>query len=428
MIDAVLFGTDDLYLLGGSALVLLVIAQLAVWVGGGLNRCFADKKKLRLNLQILEQQLAAARVEREIAEGEVGWQGWRSFRVSKLVREQDAITSVYLTPEDRRPLPFYRPGQYLTFQFPFPDEKKPLVRCYSLSDAPNSEFYRCTIKQVKRTAESGEAIAGKVSSYIHRQLREGDLIKAKAPSGHFHLDLNDNQPVVLLAGGIGITPLYSMLASIVQFQPHRRVILFYGGKNSGDYALRSEIAGLASRHRNIHLINCFSEPLETDRLGVDFDVHGWVTPELLKSTLPANNFQFYLCGPGPFMTGLFAGLQDWGVPTAHIHFEAFGPSSITRPKTSLPPEASCDRPVCKIRFARSAVEVDFDDQLESILEAAEQVGIDIDSGCRAGNCGTCEIAILKGKAKYLKEAGVQPPEGHALSCVTTPDGDLEIDA
>lgn len=429
MTNFFLFANEDIFLVAGIALILLVVLQMSFWVGGAFNRYLADKQKLKLKLKILEQKLNAAKVERQIVEGESAWNGLRSFRVSKLVQESTNIRTIYLTPQDRRPLPFFRPGQYLTFSFEFPHEKKPVVRCYSLSDAPNAEFYRCTVKKVDAFADPTHQSTGLVSTYLNDELQEGDIVQVKAPGGQFYLDLDDNQPVILLAGGIGITPLYSMLASIVKFQPHRRVVLFYGAKNSREQALRSEINGIVNKHRNVHVVNCFSDPLDADKIGSHYDVKGWVTPELLKSTLPSNNFQFFACGPNVFMSSLVDGLIDWGVPMDHIHTEAFGPSSVSCVKSDLDdPTEMCDRPACKIRFTRSSVEVDFDSRLESILEAAEQVGVDIDSGCRAGNCGSCEISILKGKAKYLKNTGLNLSEGHALSCVTRPDGDVEVDA
>ena len=434
MFDFVLFASDNVFLIAGIVLILLVVVQMSFWVGSSFSTYVAEKKKFKLDLKILEQKLEAAKVERAVAEGESGWNGLRTFRVSKLVRETNEVTSIYLTPQDRRPLPFFRPGQYLTFSFDFPDEKKPVVRCYSISDAPNSEFYRCTIKKVYGEGSSDPSdskesspLNGKVSSYINEVLEEGDLVNVKAPSGSFCLDLGDDRPVILLAGGIGVTPIFSMLASIVKYQPHRRVVLFYGVQNSEDYALRSEIAGIASKHRNVHVVNCFSEPLETDRLGIDYDINGWVTLDLLKSTLPSNNFNFYVCGPAPFMATLVEGLEDWGVSERRIHFEAFGPASITKVNLSNEEESSQKR-ACNLKFCKSNVDVEWNQEHESILEAAEEAGVEVDSGCRAGNCGTCEVGILKGKVSYLKEPGVEPAEGNVISCVSKPDGDLEIDA
>ena len=425
MFEFVLFASDSIFLIAGIVLMLLVVVQMSFWVGGSFSSYLAEKKQFNLNLKILEQKLEAAKIERAVAEGDTGWNGVRTFRVSKLVHEAEGVTSIYLTPQDRRPLPFFRPGQFLTFSFDFPDEKKPVIRCYSLSDAPNSEFYRCTIKKVPAPVGQAELPSGKVSTHVNEKLQEGDLVNVKAPGGSFYLDLNDDRPVILLAGGIGITPIYSMLASIVKYQPHRRVVVFYGGQNSSDYALRSEMAGIASKHRNVHLVNCFSDPLPTDRLGVDFDVQGWVTLDLLKSTLPSNNFNYYLCGPGPFMSSLVNGLDEWGVAEKQIHFEAFGPASVRKvSKSELQDEVS----TCKVRFSKSKVEADWSPDCESILELAEEAGVELDSGCRAGNCGSCEIGILKGKVTYSKELGVEPGDGNVITCVSKPDGDLEVDA
>lgn len=430
MLALLLFGSDSLFLVSGIVLILLVVVQMSFWVGSSIGSFFADKKKFQLNLKILEQQLEAAKIDRAVAEGEVGWNGYRTFKVSKLVGEAQDVTSIYLTPQDRRPLPFFRPGQFLTFKFDFPGEKKPVVRCYSISDAPNEEFFRCTIKKVPAPTDQPDLPSGKASTFINEKLQEGDLLNVKSPAGGFYLDLTDDRPVILLAGGIGVTPLYSMLASIVKYQPHRRVVLFYGGKSSQDYALRNEINGIAAKHRNVHVVTCYSEPVESDRQGVDYDVQGWVTPDLLKSTLPSNNFEFYLCGPGPFMSTLVEGLEDWGVSPNQIHFEAFGPASIQRVNkaTEQQSNAGSASPACKLNFRRSGIELEWTSACDSILDAAEHAGLQLESGCRAGNCGTCQVGILTGKVKYTKDLGVEPDSGNAISCVATPDGDVEIDA
>lgn len=425
----ILFGfeiSDQTFVIAGIALILLVVVQLTFWVGGSIGSWVAARKRFQVDLQILQEKLEAAKLERVIAEGEAGWSGLRTFRVSKLVREAENITSIYLTPQDRRPLPFFRPGQFLTFSFEFPDEKKPVVRCYSLSDAPNPEFYRCTIKAVPPPPDQPDAPPGRISNYVNSRLQEGDLVHVKAPAGSFYIDLNDERPVILLAGGIGITPLFSMLASIVKFQPHRRVVLFYGGKNSADHAFKNEIQAIAQRHRNIHVVNCYSEPLDSDRLGETHDINGWVNLELVQSMLPSSNFLFYICGPPAFMESMVQGLETWGVPTKSIHYEAFGPASIRKTGEQKPKVSQPDR-MTKIRFARSDVEVEWSPEFDSILDAAEQAGVDVDSGCRAGNCGSCQIAILKGKTRFTKEPGCEPQEGCTLSCISIPEGDLEID-
>lgn len=435
-----LFASDNFYLISGVVLILMVVVQMSFWVGNSISSHFALKKQNKLSLEILEQKLEAAKIDREITEGSAGWQGLRTFIVAKLVREAKDVISVYLRPQDQRPLPFYKPGQYLTFSLDFPNEKKPIVRCYSLSDAPNKEYFRVSVKKVPAPRDQPDLPSGRVSSFFNEELQVGDLLHCKSPNGAFHIDLGDDRPVILLAGGIGVTPIYSMLATIIQLQPHRRVIVFFGGINSDNHPFRNEMKQISKKNRNVHVVTCYSNPAENDRLGVDFDVKGWVSIDLLRSTLPSNNFNYYLCGPGPFMSSLVAGLDDWGVPASQVHSEAFGPSADRRsvqrrqktnaenPRKMVAQDDSATNTTSKVVFKKSKVAVDWTEDFESILDAAEDCGIELDSGCRAGNCGTCEVALLLGKVKYAKEPGCEPEEGSALSCVAKPVGNVEIDA
>lgn len=418
--------TESIYLIGGIALILLVVAQLSFWVGSTVSQLLADRKQQALNLKILEEKLSTAKVQRIVSEGESGWNGLRSFVVEKLVRETADIVSIYLRPQDQRPLPFFQPGQYLTFHFEFPGESKPLVRCYSISSVPNDDFYRISVKKIV----GADSTTGRVSSYLNDELAEGDILHAKSPTGKFSLDLTDDRPVIMLAAGIGLTPIYCMLATMVKHQPHRRAIVFFGGANSKEHPLRTELLDLAKRNRNIHLVNCYSRPLPTDAMGSDYDVEGRVEIDLVKSMLPATNFHFYLCGPGAFMSALVKGLMDWGVPKNQVHFEAFGPSSIQvmKPPRLESEGTKSDKRECKLLFKKSDVCVDWKEDYESILAAAEENGVVLDSGCRAGNCGTCEIAVLKGRVEIKSECGAKTDEGETLSCVARPLGDVEINA
>lgn len=440
MFEFEIFASDNFFLISGITLILMVVVQMSFWVGGSISRYFAQKQQTKLSLAILEQKLAAAKVDRKITEGAVGWQGLRTFVVAKMVREAKDVTSIYLRPQDQRPLPFYKPGQYLTFSIDFPNEKKPIVRCYSLSDAPNQEYFRVTVKKALAPRDQSDAPIGRASSFVNDELQVGDLLQCKSPKGAFHVDLNDDRPVILMAAGIGVTPIFSMLSTMIKLQPHRRVIVFFGGTNSDNHPFRTEMLQISKQNRNVHIVTCYSNPSESDDQGVDYDVKGWVSIDLLRSTLPSNNFHYYLCGPPSFMRMLAQGLDEWGVPSSQVHSEGFGPSAERRRaqrrrKTGIESRRnivaegdSATNTSSQVSFTKSNVTVDWSDEFESILEVAEEFGIELDSGCRTGNCGTCEVALLLGKVRYTKDPGCQPENGCALSCVARPIGNVEIDA
>jgi ferredoxin-NADP reductase len=153
----------------------------------------------------------------------------------KLRTAPQSICSFYLVPEDKQPLPVFKPGQFLTFRLdvPAPDGKaEQITRCYSLSDAPHAGYYRVSIKRVPAPAGSTYP-PGRSSNYFHDHIQVGDQLQVRAPGGHFHIDRSD-APVVLIGGGIGITPVLSMLNWCVAEQSGREVWLYYGVRNSSE--------------------------------------------------------------------------------------------------------------------------------------------------------------------------------------------------
>src|SRR3954470_12089946 len=196
----------------GLALGLAVLAMLAAAIAGMLRRQSREEALFRLKQQKLQQELNA--FTKQATGGLSAWEGWRTFRVRKLVREMADTMSVYFEPEDGRALPRFLPGQYVTLSLRMPGEIKPIVRCYSLSHAPGENYYRCTIKEVPPPADRPELPFGKASRHVNRRLAEGELIDLKAPHGNFTLDAAGQPPVVLMGAGIGVPPLFSMLGAV----------------------------------------------------------------------------------------------------------------------------------------------------------------------------------------------------------------------
>jgi hypothetical protein len=151
-----------------------------------------------------------------------------------------------------------------------------------------------------------------------------------------------------------------------------------------------------------------------------------VSVEILKRALPNNQFDFYMCGPGPFMESLYKDLLVWGVSENQIHFEAFGPASIKKSEIKKVATEGTGT-VAKIKFAKSETEVAWHDGYENILEAAEAAEVALDSGCRSGNCGTCQVGLLSGKVKYIAKPPSDIEPGTCLPCVAQPDGNVELD-
>lgn len=413
----------------GVGLCLAAFAQLSLWTASVVWQFRASGACYRHSMQTLAEQLRALSPQRESEKAAAAsWKGLRKFRVDRLVREAEDITSIYLVPEDGKPLPEYFPGQFLTFQVHLPDQPRPLVRCYSLSDAPGKGFYRCTIKRMAAEVEDPSLPPSKMSSFFNDRLQQGDVLDVKAPSGGFYVDLHSEQPVVLLAGGIGITPLLSMINTIAEKQPDRKVVLFYGVRNSSAHAFNRELKDQLRKHSNLHVVICYSDPLSTDVAGRDYQVAGHVTPKLLAKVLPSRSFAFYLCGPPPFMESLYSGLIGWGVSKEAMHYESFGPATVKRARQVVSAKTSNLSDGKEITFLQSGQKVAWTDQHESLLELAEAAGVSLESGCRSGNCGTCANRVSSGSFDYTKKIGQEPGANECLVCVARPTSDMTIDA
>lgn len=367
------------------------------------------------------------------------WKGARTFKVARKVFEDPAelVCSFYLEPTDGGPLPDYKPGQFLTFQLnvfdPVADAQKDIVRCYSLSDAPGNSYYRVSIKRALPPPNNPDAPPGLSSNHFHDNVQEGDELAVKAPSGHFFLERGDS-PIVLIAGGIGITPMLSMLNATIKHESNREVWLFYGVRNSFDHAMKAHFEVLASVHQNFHLHVCYSDPLAEDTLGTDYQHAGFVDIGLLRQTLSFQIHDFFICGPRPMMEALVPALEEWGVPDQHIHYESFGPASITRASRKAAPtvpnteaEGSLQAPV-SVTFSKSNKTVAWDGSSDTLLDFAEKHGIEIDSGCRAGGCGSCQTRIQSGEVSYIQAPDFDPEPGTCLMCVSRPKQDLTVEA
>jgi ferredoxin-NADP reductase len=364
----------------------------------------------------------------------IGWAGFRPFKVARRAIEDSSqqICSFYLEPEDHQPLPAFMPGQFLTFRLDVPKAdgsgNEQITRCYSLSDAPQRDHYRVSIKRVPPPPRSGLP-PGRSSNFFHDHIQVGTALQVRAPSGHFYLEPG-NTPIVLIAGGIGITPMLSMLNWCQMNQPEREVWFFYGVRNSRETAFAAHLNAIAADNRNIHLRLCFSDPLPEDQPGKDFQHHGRVGVDLFRMELPLKPYHYYLCGPTPMMETLVPALEDWGVPDSHIHFEAFGPASIKRRKPAATAASATPAPVgdITVTFAKSGKQALWSPHSGSLLEFAESQGIAIDSGCRAGGCGTCQTTIRSGEVSYRQSPDFDPEPGTCLMCVCTPKTNVTLEA
>jgi ferredoxin-NADP reductase len=362
------------------------------------------------------------------------WVGWREFRIESDAFEDQARTqrSLVLKPLDGLPLPEFEPGQYLTFSIDLAgspiEPKRTIVRCYSLSDQPNGETYRITVKRMPAPSTRTELPAGEASSFIHDSVLVGDILKVRAPAGQFVLDRASDTPAVFIAGGVGVTPMISMISWSLTHQPTRRLHLFYGVGNSGDHAFKALLEGFAQSHAAFVLDVLYAAPGPNDVEGRDFQHAGFIDVPLLQRVLPHGRHLFYVCGPPAMMAALVPALTDWGVPKSDIRFESFGPASsgYVQPITSAV-ESRLTKPL-DVQFRRSRRTVAWTGEDANLLEFAERHGIAVESGCRTGSCGSCETRLVSGEVRYGSTPDVEVPEGNCLLCVGIPVSALVLEA
>ncbi len=412
-----------------SAVVLQVALSVHFLVARNVRSARLDKARLDQFKERAATVLDRARVDRE--SHELSWSGRRKFQVQKRVYENPNkdVCSFYLVPHDGRPMPPFRAGQFLTFELPVPGESGPVVRCYSLSDSPTrKDHYRVSIKRLEAPPKAPKGTPpGVSSSYFHNTLDEGDIVEAFAPAGEFYIDEASERPVVFIAGGVGLTPLVSMMTWLVETNSHREVWFFYGVRNRGEHAMFEMLRRVEKENSNINVVVVYADPTDTCRKGEDYNVEGFVSVDLLKSLLKTTNYEFYICGPPPMMEAVTSGLEEWGVAQSDIRYESFGPASVKRAQAAEKPATDENAEVFQVEFSRSKKTFEWTSGAGTLLEFAEANDIKARCGCRTGSCGTCVTALMQGDVHYIHKPAKQPEAGSCLVCISQPKSDLVID-
>ncbi|WP_435171390.1 NO-inducible flavohemoprotein [Falsirhodobacter sp. 1013] len=255
---------------------------------------------------ILKDREAALRDQLNRAEG--GWTGWRRFVVAEKIRESGQIMSFILRPEDGGVVLRHKAGQYLTLRL-----SNGMKRNYSISCASNGQIFRITVKQ-QADGKGG-------SRLLHESVQIGDVLECTPPSGDFFLPDHLERPVILLSGGVGLTPMVAMAEAIAAEHPGAEAWFVYGTQNASAHALGPQIAA-AARVSGMHVATFYSDPRAQDSPVRP----GRITMDWLKENTPLSGADIYLCGPRPFLTFFVSELRKAGVPPERMHFEVFGPT------------------------------------------------------------------------------------------------------
>jgi ferredoxin-NADP reductase len=346
-------------------------------------------------------------------------QTWRPYRVNRIVDESSVIRSFYLPPDDGRAVPPFLAGQHLPIRLKTVAGEE-LNRVYTISQAPSDEGLRLSIKR-----------EGAASSHLHDHIHEGGLIEAMGPRGQFTIDAALRRPAVLIGAGVGITPMVAFARHIVtegfRNRRTRPVQLIQVARSDNLRAFGNELLSLVQRAKGAMKLHVVLDESDGAPVGA---LKGPLTIDLLKSLLPFDDHEFFLCGPPGFMQALYDSLRDLGVRDERIQAEAFGPSSLKRrPDGAAPPPPAPPAKQATVTFMRSGDAAEWTPERGSLLEFAEGKGLSPPFSCRAGHCGSCATRLTAGTVTYTEPTAWRPAEGEVLLCCAVPaaDGDGRID-
>lgn len=409
-------------------LQMLRLRRVRALVAPGANQHFRTMPKQAANgpqlrsPDVVPAQLAKGPDRPSVARP-ARWSG--DLRVAQIFAETPSVKTFRLVLPGADRLPFdFLPGQFLQVEVPKGDGTK-AKRSYTIASSPTQRAY--VEVTVKREAQ------GVVSRYLHDEAKSGDLVRIAGPFGHFTFTGTDAESIVLIAGGVGITPMMSVLRFLTDTAWPGEIFFVYAARSTDEFVFRTEIEQLERRHPNLTVFAAMERAPGTVWHGAE----GHITRALLESAVPEiAKRRIHLCGPPPMMVAMRDILTQIGVPDAQIFSEAFGPASLPIDEPVLtdqptgtgqdaapsePSPTMMERPpiaATTVTFSVAGVSAPLDPN-ETILEAAETAGVEIPYSCRVGECGVCVTRLLEGEVTMEVEGGLDPADkaqGYVLAC------------
>lgn len=345
------------------------------------------------------------------------WSGYRSMRVVAKERVADDVVLVRLASLEAGFLADYEPGQHLTLRIT-DSAGHSVTRCYSLvgqATEASRRGYDIAVRRVAPPTGRTDVPAGRMSTFINRELEVGDTVEARAPAGDFVISPRGEASLILVAGGIGITPMLSFLESIAASGEAVRIHLVYANRTAISEAFAERIAELRRAIPGLTVIRCWSRASASD---ADVKIGHAELSDLFVSGISVTA-PVYFCGPPAMTATLRRALSEAGHPHDRVFEEKFVAPAVD--EKELP-----DGPF-KVTFARSGKIATWTRRSGSLLDLAEAEAIEIPSGCRTGQCETCRTAIVEGQFKHLGGA-ICHGNNSCLACQAIPLGDISIDA
>lgn len=369
----------------------------------------ALRRALQVSALTVEWRGHLERRLRDLTRGRApAWPGARPFVVAESRREAEDVVALTLVPRDGRPVPGYRPGQFVAVELP---GSPPAVRCYSLFERPGRPHLRIAVKQID-TPDPG----GGVSARLHA-LVPGDELQVRAPAGSFTPDPAAVRPLILVAGGVGVTPIHAIADAVAAVTADggtaRPTYVFYAARRPGLDPLAASLTGLATD-------GAFRLDIRYSR--VNGPAPARLTAADIVTIVGTTDVEVLVCGPTEMVTTLPRDLENLGVPGHLTRVEAFGGDAAHALATvvTVPPGGRA------VRFARSAIDARWQRPDQTLPELAEASGLSPAFSCRTGSCGTCETRVLAGSIRHLRSPGVHLEPDHCLTCIATPAEDVVL--
>jgi ferredoxin-NADP reductase len=329
------------------------------------------------------------------------WSG--ALRVDSVRDETPNVKTFRLVNPAGGNIPFsYLPGQFLTLAIE--PTSKPTKRSYTIASTPTRpDAIEITVKREDQ---------GLVSRYLHTEVNADATLNLSAPSGTFTFTGREHGSIVLIVGGVGVTPMMSVVRYLTDRKWTGDVFLLISHRTPSDYIFREELEGLSQRHANLRVITTMSRPD-----GTWSGLTGRITKELIGESAPhIASRRVHICGPVPMMDDVKGMLAELQVPPGQIKSEAFGTVK-RKPSVAAPVAVPCDS-AGSVTFTLSGKcgELSAD---KTILDIADEVGVAIDNACRSGTCGSCKVKLVSGKVTMEVEDALDVEEkedGIILGC------------
>ncbi len=340
---------------------------------------------------------------------------FHSLQIASLRREtEDAVSLAFTVPDALREAYRYTPGQYLTLRATIDGEE--VRRSYSICSGLDDGELRVAIKRVP---------GGAFSTWANQSLHAGDAVSVMTPDGRFGVAIEPDaaRTLVAFAAGSGITPVLSILKTVLARETASRFVLFYGNRSTDSIMFRGALEDLKDRYmarlsvfhvlsREQQDVAVLNGHLDAEKVGV-----------LMRAMLPVETVdQAFVCGPQPMIEGLEKALADLGLPRARIHVERFTPGVGARPHAVVVPAAAPPKAI--VTAICEGVRTDIPvAEGEAIIDAAIRAGRNLPFSCKGGMCCTCRAKLLEGRVEMAVNYSLEPWEteaGYVLTCQSHP--------